>query len=95
MRQELKQNIYHGSPSWESTTIGRDLIKDFSLPNGSSVSTTIAYRFELKVKEPLLISINGSGPIWLDVGDELELEGDIWSAKLLDSTGVLRYIAYL
>jgi hypothetical protein len=95
MKTNQKQNIYHGSPSWESSTIGRDLILDFTPPNGSSVATTIAYRFELKVKEAMLVSINGSDQIWLDVNDELELEGSIWSVKLLDNTGVFRYIAYL
>lgn len=95
MRTELRQNIYHGSPSWENSTEDRDLIKDFVLPNGNSVATTIAYRFELRVKEPIFVSINGSDPIWLDTKDELELEGSIWSVKLTSNSGVFRYIAYL
>lgn len=95
IRNELRQDIYHGSPEWETSSIGRDLIRDFVLPSGKSVATTIAYRFELKVKESMRVSINNSDPIWLDVNDELELEGSIWSVKLLDDTGVFRYIAYL
>lgn len=95
IRIEERQNIYHGSPTWETSVVNRDLIKDFVPPTGNSVSTTIAYRFELKVKEPLLLSLNGSDPIWLDVGDGLELDGMIWSVKLLNNTGIFRYIAYL
>ena len=95
MRIEERQNIYHGSPAWETSVIGRDLIRDFTTTNNSSMATTTAYRFELKVKQPMLLSLNGSDPIWLDTNDELELEGSIWSVELLDNVGVFRYIAYL
>ena len=91
MRAELKQNLYHGSATWETATLNRDLIKSYTSPSG----VTSAYKFELYAKSDMLVSINGSNPILLVEGDELNLDGLIWSVKLLDNTGVFRYIAYL
>jgi hypothetical protein len=96
MREELRQGILHGSPSWETATINRDLIQGFTHPNGSQTKESkIAYKFEIKIKNSTLISVNNSAPIWLDVNDELSLDFPVFSVKLLDNTGVFRYIAYL
>jgi hypothetical protein len=94
MKTNQKQNIYHGSPSWESSTIGRDLILDFLLPNGNSVASKTAYKLEFYAKTSCTVSINGSNPIFLDDKEELELF-DIWSLKLLSDGSAFRYIAYL
>lgn len=89
MRAELRQGIVHGSPAWETATLNRDLIQDFN----TSVKT--AYKFELRVKSPMLVSVNSSDPIFLDINDELVLDFSVYSIKLLDNVGVFRYIAYL
>jgi len=96
MRAELRQGILHGSPQWETAIIGRDLIQDFVHPSGSQAKEVkIAYKFEIKIKNSTLISVNDSAPIWLDVNDELVLDFSVYSVKLLDNSGVFRYIAYL
>lgn len=95
MRTELRQNIYHGSPTWETSVANRDLIKDFTPPTSNSISTTIAWKFEFYAKDDITISINGSDPIFLASEDEMIEEGSIWSFVLLDSGKTFRYIARL
>lgn len=94
MRIEERQNIYHGSPAWETSVIGRDLIRDFTTPNNSSMATTTAWKFEFYTKDDITISINGSSPIFLAAEDEM-IETDTWSFILLDAGKTFRYIARL
>lgn len=94
VRIENRQNIYHGSPSWETSLANKDLLQDFTIPNMNSVASKTAWRFEFYVKTDCTVSINGSSPIFLSSGDELELF-DIWSFKILESDVVYRYIAFL
>jgi hypothetical protein len=91
MREELKQRIFHGSPSWETSVAGQNIIQDFIHPNGGIKE---AYKLEFYTKGQMTVSINGSDPIFLDNGEEMELV-DIWSFKLLTGDVVFRYIAYL
>ena len=95
MRIEERQNIYHGSPAWETSTANRDLIRDFTMPNNNSIATTIAWKFEFYTKDDMTISINGSDPIFLAAEDEMIEEGSIWSFILLDAGKIFRYIARL
>ena len=91
-----RQNIYHGSPSWETSIANKDLITSFVNPNDSSNSTasTIAWKFEFYTKSDIHISINNSQSIFLETSDTLTLN-DVWSFKILDNDATYRYVAYL
>ena len=94
MSNQNKLNLFDGTSNinWDTSVLNYDLVKSFIPISIPSFKSKIAYKFEFYTKGDILCAINGSVPILIGAGDEIELT-DIWSFELLTSGVIYRYFA--